>query len=1299
MASSDDLSLIHKLKDGESFEIWKFQIVIFFKASSLYEIVDGTNMLENLTVDSERNNWKKKDAQAQKAIVTSVDKKLMMHILNCENSHEMFKKICGIFQRENEQQKCNLLQEFFNFRYEKNTDMSLHISKMENLCCRLKTLNQTIDDDMLMSKILSTLPDQFKHFSTAWESTPVSERTLTNLTSRLIAEETRFNQKEATEETVAFRAEDRRQKGFINKKHSNQERKCYLCGKPGHYAKDCYSKNKAMCKICKKTNHKEENCFFRKREGETSGTNSHSHHSKNNDNKVALLSHCFPSQCEEFVVDSGCTSHMTNKADILNCIVDKKSEILVAKKNEKMQAVGRGQLVGEKYILNNVLLVPELSKNLLSVNAVVENGGEVLFKQNEVIVSKNDKEILKGEKEENGLYIVKLFNDKNKSSEESVLAENETEECHLTESLTDWHKKLAHINFEQVRKTLKKHEIKYKEQENPCCTDCLLGKQHRLPFQVSNSRANNICELMHADLCGPFEVASLGQARYFLLIKDDFSGYRFVFFLKHKSEVIDHFEKFIKMVKNQTGCQIQKLRSDNGLEFVNKNLKSLLDSNGIIHETTCPYTPEQNGRAERDMRTLVETIRTMLHSKNLNKNLWAEALNAAVFVLNKVGCNSTRKDTPHKLWFKSDFDITFFREFGTKCSVHIPKQKRTKLDAKSEIGIFVGYSNTVKGYRIYFPDKNEVAIHRDVFFIPENEIETIVSLENKETIKLQQETESDTPEELLENQEHVNIDSETEEEKENQEENIRRLNRRDIRKPVWMRDYDVSFYTETEQTITYEEAIASENSSKWQEAVDQELKVLKENNTWSEVPWPADKKVIESKWVLKQKSDREFKARLVARGFQQDCDIYAPVAKLTTFRMLLVVANMIKQPIHQMDVRGAFLYSDIEEVVYMSLPGNKINNSDFVCKLNKSIYGLKKSPKCWNKKFDSLMIQNDFIRSQNDYCLYSKCKENKLYLLLYVDDVLILGTDKYEVTDLKNLLNKNFQMKDLGVISQYLGIQIEQNLELGYTELSQENYLKNVLKRFQMDNCKSINTPLDNNIDLKIFQSEENNVELQKLCRKIIGSIMYAALATRPDLCKSISILSRFQSKANENLYKSLKRVLRYIQGTIKLKLCFKPNGNILTGFVDSDWGGDTTDRKSTTGFVFKMFDCTISWTSKKQQNVSISSTESEYVALSLAVTEACWLRKLLLDFKLEVNEPIQINEDNRAAICLANSPENNKRLKHLDIKFYFIKEKIDEGIVKIVYVKTEDQIADLFTKPLPRIKFEKFRLALGMKF
>ena len=187
-------------------------------------------------------------------------------------------------------------------------------------------------------------------------------------------------------------------------------------------------------------------------------------------------------------------------------------------------------------------------------------------------------------------------------------------------------------------------------------------------------------------------------------------------------------------------------------------------------------------------------------------------------------------------------------------------------------------------------------------------------------------------------------------------------------------------------------------------------------------------------------------------------------------------------------------------------------------------------------------------------------------------------------------------------------------------------------------------------------------------------------MGSRPDLCESVCLLSRFQDKANNSLYKALKRVLRYIQGTLNLKLVFKPDDkDVLVGYVDSAWGGDSVDRKSTTGFVFKFFNCTIAWSSKKQLTVALSSTESEYIALSLAITEACWLRKIMCDFNFCIDKPITIFEDNKSAICLANNPENNKRLKHIDVKFYFIKEKIEEGIVKVVYIKSEDQLGSVY--------------------
>lgn len=258
-SNNDDLVKIEKLTGSENFEVWKFQIKIVFKANGQWETVNGESLFTSLTKEEEKAIWIKKDARAQKTIVTTIEKKLLMHVLNCRTSYTMFKKLCDIFQKGGEQQKCNLLQEFFNFKYEKETDMSSHISQLENLACRLRAINQTVDEEMLISKILTTLPEEFKHFYTAWESTPKYERTLTNLTNRLIAEELR-SKKTDDKESIAFKTQEKK----IEKNPKLQERNCYNCGKPNHYAKDCRTKGKMYCKICKKNNHKEENCFFPK---------------------------------------------------------------------------------------------------------------------------------------------------------------------------------------------------------------------------------------------------------------------------------------------------------------------------------------------------------------------------------------------------------------------------------------------------------------------------------------------------------------------------------------------------------------------------------------------------------------------------------------------------------------------------------------------------------------------------------------------------------------------------------------------------------------------------------------------------------------------------------------------------------------------------------------------------------------------------------------------------------------------------------------------------------------------------
>lgn len=250
------------------------------------------------------------------------------------------------------------------------------------------------------------------------------------------------------------------------------------------------------------------------------------------------------------------------------------------------------------------------------------------------------------------------------------------------------------------------------------------------------------------------------------------------------------------------------------------------------------------------------------------------------------------------------------------------------------------------------------------------------------------------------------------------------------------------------------------------------------------------------------------------------------------------------------------------------------------------------------------------------------------------------------------MLNREFEMKDLGLISDFLGINVRQNLKSGVTELCQKTYLENVLKRFNMYNCKPICTPMDQNFDIRILENKcEVNKKTEKLCRQIIGCLMYAVSGTRPDFCVVVSRLSRYQDCASEMLLKALKRVLRYTKHTINYKLLYKSDDENLVGYCDADWGGDIKDRKSTTGYCFIFSSCLISWCSKKQSNVSISSTEAEYVALSMAASE-------LNDLNISNVSPVTMLCDNQSAITIANT-NSVKILKHIDIKFHFVRELI----------------------------------------
>lgn len=356
---------------------------------------------------------------------------------------------------------------------------------------------------------------------------------------------------------------------------------------------------------------------------------------------------------------------------------------------------------------SNVLYVPELKYNLLSLEAALDKGMTHQSNNRMCKIMKNGSIVAMGERK-NKLFYMKF----------KVTLNKENAQVHANiaskDSLLTWHKRMAHQNVARVKKILKDSNVNPQDQSF-ICEDCTIGKMYRLRFSKSKSESKRAGELVHADLCGPMQETSVGGSRYFLLLKDDYTNWREVYFLKHKSETVGFLEDFFKKTQKHLMKGIKTLRTDNGLEFANQEIKDLTQRYGVKHQKTVPYTPEQNGVIERENRTVVELARTSLHASGSPIKLWAEAVNYTVYTLNRTGTKDNNVSSI-QLWLNKKVSVSDFRIFGEEAYVHIPKEKRQKWNAKAEKGLLVGYDQNTKGYRIWFSEKNKISIHRDVVF-------------------------------------------------------------------------------------------------------------------------------------------------------------------------------------------------------------------------------------------------------------------------------------------------------------------------------------------------------------------------------------------------------------------------------------------------------------------------------------------------------------------------------------------------------------------------------------------------------
>lgn len=498
--------------------------------------------------------------------------------------------------------------------------------------------------------------------------------------------------------------------------------------------------------------------------------------------------------------------------------------------------------------------------------------------------------------------------------------------------------------------------------------------------------------------------------------------------------------------------------------------------------------------------------------------------------------------------------------------------------------------------------------------------------------------------------------------------------------------------------LTLEEALSRPDADLWREAINSELASLRSFGTWTLEDLPPDRKAIACKWVFKIKrladgSIERYKARLVAKGFQQIegvdyTEVFAPALKHSTLRTVLTVAATEDMDISHMDISTAFLNGELEEEMYMKQPPG-YEEGDKVCRLHRTLYGLKQAPRAWHQRLVKELVKIGFTATHADPGLFtnSSTSDDMVLILVYVDDLIICSKDTQKINEVKKQIGSAFKARDLGDLTWFLGIRVQRDRERRLIMLDQKQYALHVLERFGMMDSKPVKTPMVQGLQLERLSKRET----QSPYGELVGSLLYLAVCTRPDLAFGTSQLARHISAPGEQHWKAAKHMLRYLQGSKATTLQLGGKKTSMYAYCDSDFAGNAETRKSTTGFVLLVNDSAVVWSSKLQTTVATSTTEAEYTAMSSVTKEVLWLKKLMreLGYKDVANTATTIFCDNQGALKLVANPLATVKAKHIDVAHHFVRERAARGEIALEYCTTTQQVADVFTKVLPRATFE----------
>ena len=872
-------------------------------------------------------------------------------------------------------------------------------------------------------------------------------------------------------------------------------------------------------------------------------------------------------------------------------------------------------------LLRDALIVPQMGKNLLSVTQIGRRGGSVLFDgaASAIITTRRRIPIRQSGK----MFVIQLATTRpwrrdtgaDESADAPAAAYTASELAEL------WHRRLGHRNWADVQ-ALSRLDSGVPEglgDKIAVCDVCQVSKHKRHSFpSESNYRAKQKLELVHTDLL-TVDTPSMGSNRYAIIFTDDFTRMRWVYFMKSKSDTLSCMKQLHKDIARLYKLRIQGIRADHGGEFVAGAVREYLKDEGITLQFSAPYAPQQNGVAERSWQTVMDMARCLLEDAGLAKTMWCEAVRHAVYLLNRMPTKALGGDTPYHAWYGRHARLDYLKTWGARAWVQ--QENRRKLDNKAWRGVMVGCDTESPAYRIYDPVTRKVVHTIHVTFDEERDGGTVVSVSRQKLSNGTDEKMDDDDNDVndmddLEPRISGNkrdssgrapglepvppgqltqAGSADFERNQRSQPAARRSDRG--RMPRECMDWTCPLsrphtaHVAADDNMEYAfaaaagispdpatiaEALSAPDADQWRAAMESEYQSLDDAGTWELCELPEGKNIVGSRWIFKKKLGKDgtvsrYKARLVAQGFSQVLgqdyeETYAPVARLTSIRTILAFAAKHNLDVDQMDVETAYLNAPVAEEIYLRQPAGMEregpNGEKLVCRLKKSLYGLKQSARNWNVTIDTWLTDYGFIASDADPCVYGLRDDtggaSSLLVTLYVDDLMIVGRDRSVLDQFKSDISQAFKMKDMGPVSYLLGMEIQRDCQEGFIELRQTSYVKQVLNTFGMGDCKPVGAPAEQAKHLPpaaMTTAEDTAADPAqgasggitagkapdpKEYMKLVGCLLWAAMVTRPDIAFAVQKLSRHLQDPRAEDWSAGKRVLRYLAGTTELGIIYR---------------------------------------------------------------------------------------------------------------------------------------------------------------